>query len=146
MIEDANENNGAGNYRINNNKVTTSKDFDYMTKIKLKYLKYLSNSWKFLGLLLINWETWFAMAKRVCNFWNINNNCSSWKYPNLAREETIKNSGTFQITSAKLYVSIVTLSINNNIKFLVNIKQGLKRTVPWNKHKSKITTNQKTTI
>ena len=54
MIEDANENNEAGNYRINNNKATTSKDFDYVTKIKLKYLKYLSNSWKSHGLLLIN--------------------------------------------------------------------------------------------
>ena len=54
VVEDAYENNEAGNYRINNNKATTSKDFDYMTKIKLKYLKYLSNSWKSHGLLLIN--------------------------------------------------------------------------------------------
>ena len=32
-------------------------------------------------------------------------------------------------TSTKLYVPAVTLSINNNIKFLENIKQGFKRTV-----------------
>ena len=36
---------------------------------------------------------------------------------------------TFQINNAKLYVPVVTLSINNNIKFLENIKQGLKRTI-----------------
>ena len=29
----------------------------------------------------------------------------------------------FMITSTKLYVSVVTLSINDNIKFLENIKQ-----------------------
>ena len=29
---------------------------------------------------------------------------------------------TFTVTSAKLYVPVVTLSINDNIKFLENIK------------------------
>ena len=47
------------------------------------------------------------------------------------------------ITSTKLYVPIVTLSINDNIKFLENIKQGLKRTISLNKYKSKITTQTK---
>ena len=31
---------------------------------------------------------------------------------------------TFQINNAKLYVPVVTLSINDNIKFFENIKQG----------------------
>ena len=44
----------------------------------------------------------------------------------------------FMITSTKLYVSVVTLSINDNIKFLENIKQGLKRTFSWNKYRSEI--------
>ena len=33
MLDDANENNDAGNYRINNNKATASKSFEYETKI-----------------------------------------------------------------------------------------------------------------
>ena len=33
-----------------------------------------------------------------------------------------KTSATFQISNAKLYVAVVTLSINNNIKCLENIK------------------------
>ena len=33
------------------------------------------------------------------------------------------------ITSTKLYVPVVTLSINGNIKFLENIKRGLKRDI-----------------
>ena len=33
-----------------------------------------------------------------------------------------------QINNCELYVSVVTLSINDNIKFSENIKQGFKRT------------------
>ena len=44
------------------------------------------------------------------------------------------------ITSTKPYVSVVTLSVNDNIKFLENIKQGFKRTISWNKYRSEITT------
>ena len=40
---------------------------------------------------------------------------------------------TFQINNAKLYFPVVTLSINDNIKFLENIKQGFKITISWNK-------------
>ena len=46
---------------------------------------------------------------------------------------------TFQINSAKLNVPIVTLSTNDNIKFLENIKQGFQRTVSLNKYRSEIT-------
>ena len=53
---------------------------------------------------------------------------------------------TVQINKAKLYLSVVTLSINNNMKFLENIKQGFKGTTSWNKHRSEITTQHKTII
>ena len=66
----ANENNDASNYRINNNKSTTSKSFEYKTKIIRRTpndnnvldaevvvpLKYLSNFWRSLDLPLINCE------------------------------------------------------------------------------------------
>ena len=57
--------------------------------------------------------------------------------------EIATNSGTFQINNAKLYVPVVTFSINDNIIFLENIKQGFKRTIPWKKYRSKIITQQK---
>ena len=41
----------------------------------------------------------------------------------------------FKIKSTKLYTPVVTLSINNNIKFLERLKQGFKRTISWNKHR-----------
>ena len=47
------------------------------------------------------------------------------------------------ITSTKHYVPVVTLSINYNIKFVENTKQGFKRTVSWNKYKSEIKTQPK---
>ena len=47
------------------------------------------------------------------------------------------------ITSTKLYVPVVTLPINDNIKFLENIKQGFKKAIFWNKYRSEITTHAK---
>ena len=41
---------------------------------------------------------------------------------------------------------VVTLSVNDNIKFLENIKKGLKRKIFWNKYKSEITTQLKNDI
>ena len=49
----------------------------------------------------------------------------------------------FQINSVKHYVVIVTLSINDKINFLVNIKKGFKSKVSWNKYRSEITTQPK---
>ena len=47
------------------------------------------------------------------------------------------------ITITKLYVPFVTLSIDDNIKFLENIKQGFKRRISWNKYRSEITSQTK---
>ena len=49
----------------------------------------------------------------------------------------------FVITSTKLYVPVVTFSVNDNIKFLENIKQEFKQTISWNKYRSKITMQTK---
>ena len=49
----------------------------------------------------------------------------------------------FVITSTKLYGPVVTFSINDNIKFLENIKQEFKQTISWNKYGSKITMQTK---
>ena len=47
---------------------------------------------------------------------------------------------TCQINNAKLYVLVVTLSINNKIKFSENLKQEFKRTISWNNNRSEMTT------
>ena len=48
----------------------------------------------------------------------------------------------FQVNNAKLYVPVFTLFINDNTKFLENIKQGFKRTISWN-NTTKITIQSK---
>ena len=59
---------------------------------------------------------------------------------NPARPATTITSAIFQINITRLHVTLVTLSINDIIKFLEKIKQGFKRTVSWNKYSSEITT------
>ena len=53
--------------------------------------------------------------------------------PTFPDMEAIQTTGaTFQINNVKLYVPVATLSINDKITFLENIKQRFKRTISWN--------------
>ena len=45
----------------------------------------------------------------------------------------------FQITDTKLYVPVVTLSKEIDIKLLEKLKSGFKRTIKWNKYRSQMT-------
>ena len=45
----------------------------------------------------------------------------------------------FEIKDTKLYVPVVTLSKENDIKLLEQLKTGFKRTIKWNKHRSQMT-------
>ena len=44
----------------------------------------------------------------------------------------------FKITDTKLYVLVVTLSKENDIKLLEQLKSGFKRTIKWNKYRSQM--------
>ena len=56
---------------------------------------------------------------------------------------TATTGAKFQINNIKLYVSVVSLLTNDNIKLLENIKEGFKRTIYWNKYRSERTTQPK---
>ena len=58
-------------------------------------------------------------------------------------EEDDITSISFIITKPKLYISVVTLLIIDNIKYSENIRQGPKRTSYWNKYRSEIATQPK---
>ena len=45
---------------------------------------------------------------------------------------------TFQITSTKLYVPVVTLSTKDNVNLTKQLNERFKRSVYWNECKSKI--------
>ena len=47
---------------------------------------------------------------------------------------------TCGITNTKLYVSVVTLSTQDNSKLLQQLKPGSNRTTDWNIYQSKVTT------
>ena len=47
---------------------------------------------------------------------------------------------TLAINDCKLYVPVVTLSKDDEIKLLTNLKSGFKREIIWNKYRSQMTT------
>ena len=48
---------------------------------------------------------------------------------------TVANTATFKITDAKLYVPIVTLSAEDNVKLSKLLGEGFKRSIYWNEYK-----------
>ena len=109
----------------------------------------MSNSCKFSDLLLINCaiEPYLSWSKE-CIISEIlitptvagNQN----QNPSAQAMAAIKTAGAkFRINSAKRYVPVVTLSLNDNIKFLENIKQRFERIISCNKCRSEITTQTK---
>ena len=83
-------------------------------------LKYLSNFWRTLEMPLINCEVNLILTgSSTCVIANSN------------------GAGTFAITDTKLYVPVVTLSTQENTKFLQQLKSGFKRVINWNKCLSK---------
>ena len=48
---------------------------------------------------------------------------------------TVANTAIFNITDAKLYVPLVTLSAEDNVKLLTLLSEGFKRTVYWDEYK-----------
>ena len=83
-------------------------------------LKYLSNFWRTLEMPLINCEVNLILTwSSTCVITNSN------------------GAGIFAITDTKLYVPVVTLSTQENTKFLQQLKSGFKRVINWNKYLSK---------
>ena len=86
-------------------------------------LKYLSNFWRTLEMPLINCEV---------------NLILTWSSTCVLISTKIRNQNpTFAITDTKLYVPVVTLSTQENTKFLQQLKTGFKRVINWNKYLSK---------
>ena len=86
-------------------------------------LKYWSKFWRALEISLINSEINFILT------WS--GNCVII-YTNNANQNP-----TFEITETKLYVPVVTLSTQDNAKFLPQLKSRFQRTINWNKYLSK---------
>ena len=86
-------------------------------------LKYLSNFWRTLERSLINCE--INLEIKLDLNWSKNRVIVA----NNANQDTI-----FSIVDTKLYVPVVTLSIEDNTILLEQIKSGFKRKINWNKY------------
>ena len=116
---------------------------DNLTKNDVKVvvlLKHLNNFWRQLDIPLINCEvelilTWFK------NCALIDKSAREANYgadPNVYEIDNLENA-TFKITDIKLSVPVVTLSKEDDIQLLEQLKTGFKRTIKWNKCRSQMT-------
>ena len=103
-------------------------------------LKHLSNFWRSLNIPLINCEvelilTWFKNCVLIDKSTREANYAVD---PNVYEIDNPENV-IFEITDTKLYVPVVTLSKEDDIKLLEQLKSGFKRTIKWNKFRSQMT-------
>ena len=83
-------------------------------------LKYLSDFWRTLDMPLINCEITLLLT------WSTS--CV------IVSTDVVNQNATFAIIDTKLYVSVVTLSQQDNAKLLEQLQSGFKRVINWNKY------------
>ena len=91
-------------------------------------VKYLSNFWRSLEIPLINCKVELSLE------W-IENCVLTTAEIGADANATGADSATSEITDAKLYVPIVTLSAEDNAKLSKLLSEGFKRSIYWNKYK-----------
>ena len=101
-------------------------------------VKHLSNFWRSLNIPLINCEIELILT------WS--KNCVSVDMTerdagnNNDPKAIVAPTGLeFKITDTKLYVPVVTLSKENDINLLQQLKSGFKKTIKWNKYRLQMT-------
>ena len=142
----------ADNNKFNNIKVVNSNTFKYKNKIidttnnqgtkdieLVIPLKYLGNFWRALNIPLISCEVSLELR------WDKNCVITSLEQrviagANLPARDNAPKGATLAITDCKLYVPVVTLSKDDEVKLLTNLKSGFKREIIWNKYRSQMTT------
>ena len=116
---------------------------DNLTKNDVKVvvpLKHLSNFWRHLDIPLINCEvelilTWF----KSCVLIDKSAREANYGANPVVYEIYNPENATFKITDVKLFVPVVSLSKENDIQLLAQLKRGFKRTIKWNKYRSQMT-------
>ena len=115
---------------------------DNLTKNDVKVvvpLKHLSNFWRHLDIPLINCEvelilTWF----KNCVLIDKSTREANYGANPVVYEIDNPEDATFKIADIKLFIPVVTLSKENDIKLLEQLKTGFKRTIKWNKYRSQM--------
>ena len=99
-------------------------------------LKYLGNFWRALNMPLISCEVSLELK------WNKKCVVTSLERRQVgARPRNNAPTGaTLAINDCKLYIPVVTLSKDDEIKLLTNLKPGFTREIEWNKYRSQVST------
>ena len=99
-------------------------------------LKYLGNFWRALNMPLISCEVSLELK------WNKNCVITSLerRQAGARPRDNAPTGATLDITDCKLYTPVVTLSKDDEIKLLTNLKSGFKREIIWNKYRSQMST------
>ena len=128
-----NVNAGAQGYDVNNNGTQ---------KIELAIpLKYLGNFWRALNIPLISCEVSLELKwEKHCVMTSLERRQVD-AGPPVVRDNP-PTGATLSITDCKLYAPVVTLSKDDEIKLLTNLKSGFKREIIWNKYRSQMTTEE----
>ena len=119
---------GAQGYGVNKNG---------MQEVELAIpLKYLGNFWRALNIPLISFEVSLELK------WDKNCIITSLEQRDIrgGNRDNAPTGATLAINDCKLYVPAVTLSKDDEIKLLTNLKSGFKREIIWNKYRSQMTT------
>ena len=104
-------------------------------------LKYLGNFWRALNIPLISCEVSLELK------WDKNCVITSLQKRDieavrLARVDNSPTGATLAIKDCKLYIPVVTLSKDNAIKLLTNLKFEFTREIKWNKYRSQMSTEE----
>ena len=115
---------------INNTNNAGTKDIELAIP-----LKYLGNFWRALNIPLISCEVSLELK------WDKNCVITSKEQRDIGggNRDNVPTGATLAITNCRLYVPVVTLSKDDEIKLLTNLKPGFKIEIIWNKYRSQMT-------
>ena len=127
--------NPAGNARVPNNNYDAERSGKKNLKLAIP-LKYLGNFWRPLNIPLISCEVSLELK------WNKNCVIASQQIGvNLDGGNTAAPAdAALAINNCKLYIPAITLSKDDEIKLLTNLKSGFTREIEWNKYRSQMST------
>ena len=142
----------ADNNHFNNIKVVNSNTFKYKNKINdntnnagtkdielATLLTYLGNFWRALNIPLISCEVSLELkCDKNCVITSLEQRVIAGANP--PARDNAPTGPTLAKTDCRLYVPVVTLSKDDDIKLLTNLKSGFKREIIWNKYRSQMTT------
>ena len=126
---DVTNDNNASSFKYKSNIIGNTENNGTKNGVKIAVpLKYLSNFWRSLEMPLINCKVELSL--------NWIENCVLTSAAIGANANaTGADSATFKITDAKLYVPVVTLSAEDNVKLVKQLNERFKRPFYGNKYK-----------